>query len=1230
MRLKHLELQGYKTFASRTQFAFDDGITAIVGPNGSGKSNIADAIRWVLGEQSFSTLRGKRTEDMIFSGSSHRPRLGMASASLVLDNADGWLPIDFAEVTVTRRAYRSGENEYVLNGSRVRLRDITELLAKSGLAQRTYTVIGQGLVDAVLSLRADDRRALFEEAAGIALYRSKRSDALSRLDETRSNLIRVNDIINEIAPRLRRLEGQAERAVVHKKLEQQLEGLQRTWYGYRWRQAQLAVQRAQDSISRRETRLMRRRVALDSLDERMAVLRIRLSELRDQLGDWHRETVDLHRQMEVVQRDLAVQQERARLLARQGNELEAEVTGLETQAQVLDDQMGTVRAEVVACEADLRNGEALVGQAQEELDTYEAKRSALSEQMTEGQARVFDLATQDADLRNRLAQLAKRRSGLERERAEVQTAISTQEGRASDLQAQTLAVTDGLVRLEEEGRRLAAEGALMSSRLATEEARDAELRGSMADAKLSIDQLQARYELLAQMREGGEGMRGGVRAVLEASRLRQPSGQDLQKRSRTSDTAGPVALVGIRGTVAQLILVSAEYEIAVEAALGGHVQDVVVETWPDAEAAIAFLRTGKRGRATFLPLDTIRPASRPEVPLHRGVIGIAADLVEADSQVNEVVEVLLGRTIVVQDLETARRTLDRLRGGFQIVTLSGEILRSSGSVTGGQGTGRQWGQTLAREREWRELPVQITAARARQSSMQNELAKAQEAAERARQDLASFESEQRELQASKLEAQAQGRELERELARVSETIDWRRGLLAQLDAEKRELGAQESSFRDELARLAAQQVAVENEVAALQARLELLRGESLYQRLSEARTEAAVARGAWEHRRATLEALRERQADHRLQLEAKQRRAASFQQEQSELADQTRRLASREAVIRRWLAALTSKIEPAEAEVAGLEAEREQMASDETHLRTRLREAENSHAQALLAQSRHQDRLQRLRRQIMDDFGLVEIEPAVGLAEQLPLPLAEMVSSLPLVKALPEGLEEEIHQIKAQMRRVGYVNLNAPEEYAEALERHEFLTSQASDLEEATQRLGQVVADLDEVMRQEFLVMFEAVSRRFKENFVRLFGGGAAHLQLTEPDDVSQTGVEIVARPPGKRQQALALLSGGERSLTAVALIFALLETNLPPFCILDEVDAMLDEANVRRFRQKLEELALQTQFIIITHNRATITAADTIYGVSMGEDSVSQVISLRLDGDRIAAPTSPPTANPA
>ena len=670
-----------------------------------------------------------------------------------------------------------------------------------------------------------------------------------------------------------------------------------------------------------------------------------------------------------------------------------------------------------------------------------------------------------------------------------------------------------------------------------------------------------------------------------------------------------------------MLQVPAEYEVAIEVALGGHLQDVVVDSWSDAETAIAFLRESERGRATFLPLGTVRPAGRLSLPSDESLVGVGADLVAAEKRLAPVVEMLLGRTIVARNLQAARRTFDRLEGGFQIVTLAGEVLRSSGSVTGGRGQSRAQGQVLAREREWRELPDRVAAAEGAVEELLAAMEKAAQAEGQVRARMAALDGRLREQEKALIQAEGQRRDLERDADEVARQVAWRQGLIAQLDEEASRLKDSEQSLRADLDRLAAEKVAAEDQVAVTQASLEALNGELLYRRLSESRSAAAIARGRWENYQAAKASLSEGQARIQAQIASKRQRIAELDDEQSALAQQIASQTSERKVIEGWLASLNHKIDPAEEEESLLEEERESLEREETSLRAHLRAAEYSLSEAMVAHNRQEDRLERLRQQIMDDFGLVEMEPTEGLAEQPPLPLGEMVSSLPLVERLPEGLDEEIHQIKAQLRRMGAVNPNAPEEHAEVLDRYTFLNTQASDLEEAAHSLREVITELDAVMRLEFSETFEEVAARFRENFAQLFGGGTARLVLTDPDNISQTGVEIVARPPGKRQQTLALLSGGERSLTAVALIFALLEASPPPFCVLDEVDAMLDEANVKRFRAALEALSQRTQFIVITHNRGTIQAADTIYGVSMGDDSVSQVVSLRMEGDRIASP---------
>ena len=659
MRLKRLELQGYKTFATRTDFAFDDGITAIVGPNGTGKSNCADAIRWVLGEQSYRVLRGKSTEDMIFAGSAQRARLGMASASLTFDNSDGWLPVDFGEVTLTRRAYRSGENEYLLNGSRVRLRDINELLAKSGLARRTYTVIGQGLVDAVLSLRPEERRTLFEEAAGITLYQSKRADALARLDETHANLLRVNDIVNEIVPRLRRLEREAERAERHAMLSQAA--------------GRAAAHLVRLSLAPRAVGAAPhpRRVGAPPggagppprgarragcADGRAARPPRRAAQAAGRLAPGKRRSAaaaggGAAQPGGVAGADAAAGRPGGRASGRDGGD---RVTG---RVDGRADRPGRKGGGRLPGGAPGPRGAGGPGTGRAGRSGGTADRAG-PPACRRPRPAFSTWPARQADARNRLGQIDERRGTLAGDRTAHQAAAAAHETQAAELgrQMETLAAQQAQVQAE--GKALAAEGARLDAALVESQSRQAELRTALGEAQRQAERLQARSDLLARLRAEGEGLHAGVRAVLAVS----------GEAAGGAERGARDTLSGILGTVAQLVQVPAEYEVAIEVALGGHLQDVVVESWPEAEAAVAYLKAGERGRATFLPLDTVRSGSRLEVPqdLKGAVVGVAADLVGAEARLAPAVEMLLGRTVVVRELKAARRVFERLAGGFRL------------------------------------------------------------------------------------------------------------------------------------------------------------------------------------------------------------------------------------------------------------------------------------------------------------------------------------------------------------------------------------------------------------------------------------------------------------------------------------------------------------------------------------------------------------------------------------
>ncbi|HUX77196.1 MAG TPA: AAA family ATPase [Anaerolineae bacterium] len=1285
MRLNHLVLQGYKSFATKTEFLFPTGITAIVGPNGSGKSNIADAIRWVLGEQRVHSLRGRSTADMIFAGGHRRARAGMAEVSLTLDNADGWLPIEFSEVTLTRRAYRSGENEYLLNGSRVRLRDIAALLAESGLSQRAYTVIGQGLVDAALSLRPQERRTLFEEAAGISFYRTQREDAVQRLDETQRNLERVYDIISEITPRLRRLEREAERVEEHRRLVAHLERLQSTWYGYEWGRQQAALGRDLDRASALEASMEAQQTEASAINDRLGELRQEESELRASLRDWHRESANLHDQANEVQRELAVAEERTRLLKVRREELLAELDPLSRQQAAQADQVTQTRAQAEQLARDLeerrkrlaaleREWAAVQEQAEEparrraqveqELRAHRAGLERLNQALLEVRAEAARLSSEQAVAEERARQLRARRdeivAGLDplggqqeaqaervaQARAEVERldrALAERRGRLAELEREWAAV-QGQAQ-EPEQQRARVEQDLRAHRAALER-----LNQALLDARAEAAHLAGEHAALSRTHAASSAYAAGVRALLQAD------------------------LDGVLGPLAALIRVPPEWERAVEAALGADLQAVVVERTSLVDEVCQILESSG-GRVALLPLDGLRPAPS----LRSGAVR-AADVVTCDERVRSAVETVLGGVALCEDLAAARALLGDMPPGSCCVTATGVVLRADGVISVGQAGA---GGVLADEQARRELPArleevqhrcqeiegrqraeaeQIAALETRlQELAQQALAAREEAARveretvgKARTEVAVAEGalhsqgaalQREEALLERLEAQmaalrGQADELEAEYAASVARLQEMRAESPQVavhpgDVRTRGEGAGRAQAQPSLpARLGeiqrraqeleAQQRVEAEQVAALEAGLQELAQQAMEAReeaarveretMGKARTEVAVAGEAVRSQRAARqreEALLERLE---AQMAARRQRAEELEAEHTAVVTHAQALRGAASEMEAQLHQMSARIQPAEEELARLHEEQATLEERERRARDRVRDTEARLGRAQLDVARCRDELKLLARRIEEDLGLVELELSESVTAQTPLPLRPVVSQLPIVEDLPEGLEEEIRILKARVRRLGSVNPNAPADYAEVQERHRFLTEQSADLEAASAQLRDVVAELDELMETAFRETFEAVAARFSETFTALFNGGAARLELTEPGDLMNTGVDIVARPPGKRAQRLALLSGGERALTAAALLFALLHVSPTPFCVLDEVDAMLDEANVGRFRALLEELAEQTQFIVITHNRVTTEAAHAIYGVSMGADAVSQVVSLQLD----------------
>ncbi len=1175
MRIKRLSLQGYKTFATKTEFVFDNGITAVVGPNGSGKSNIADALRWVLGEQSYSTLRGKRTTDMIFAGSQSRARAGMAQTILTLDNSEGWLPIDYTEVEIGRRAYRSGENEYILNGQKVRLKDVADLLATSGLAERTYTIIGQGLVDQALSLRSEERRALFEEAAGINHYKTRRAETLRRLQDTQHNLQRVHDILAEIQPRLASLKRQATRARNYEQIQADLRHLLRLWYGFKWEQGKKELRLAKDTAVTAETTWQQNRHKLRVRQENADDLRRRIHRLEQQVTACQHERDEARDQLETARREAAIMGERRASLQRRLAEVEAEIPVLAQQVAVAQADLAAATADLATAQAQWQTNQAQWQQfnagfekTQAEINRWQSVRQQAEQQQREIQNRVAQAQGQLNQLRERLKERLKERDGQRQpadgdDLAEVNQAIArltavlqSHQQKADDLRQQ---------RDDAANQRQALIRDLKQLRQAH---RDAEHQ--LNQRRRDLARLEARTDMLDQMR---------------------------LKEVKTSQD------VPIIGTLAGLITIPDAYQTALEAALAARLGTVML---PDERALWALLNAQEGNTAvSALALSHIIAPEPLTAPDSEGVIGWANGLVQAAPEAVLAAQLLLGQLLLVETPATAYQMAQSLPPGATAVALNGFVAHAGGLVE----TGARQSSLLAREAEWRAAQAELTRLKEEVAHTETAVDQQQSAIQQGQRQVDEWQNEEGRLNRLLNETGQHISQTQRDVDRQRQQQGY---LERQRQAQTQEIGrlelriddieAQSESDINQLVKLEQTLAEAQSNLAALPVAEARQQRETLQQTIDTAHTIVAGRQAVVDSRRATL-------TQFAGQLARLQARQEQFQHEKAQLALDDKEQARHQLYDK--MTALDARLGPLKERLTETRAELALYEEETAVLQKETHDAETLYTQSKVVLTQRQTESENLQERIKSDLGIVALHYDEDQTGPTPLPIGG-VEALPMVNELPEDIEASIQEYRGQMHRMGAINPDAPEEYETTQERYDFLTQQVEDLNETEARLRQVIAELDELTSKAFAETVDKVNAVFGDTFTQLFGGGAGRLVLTDPDDLTISGVDIIARLPNRREQALGLLSGGERSLTAVALIFSLLKVSPTPFCVLDEVDAALDEANINRFRDLLRELSLNTQFIIITHNRGTVQAAQTIYGISMGNDSTSQAISIK------------------
>lgn len=1182
MRLTRLDINGFKSFAKKTELEFSDGITAVIGPNGSGKSNISDAVRWVLGEQSARALRGTRMEDVIFSGTQSKRALSFCEVTLTFDNSDHLLPVDYDEVAITRRVYRSGESEYCINRTECRLKDIQELFHDTGIGKDGYSIIGQGKVDEILSNRSQDRRTALEEAAGVMRYRVRKQEAERKLEHTEKNLERIEDILFELRSRLGPLEEQSRSAREFLRLRDELKDNE---VNLLLLQSERLGERAEAC---RETIAQMKKEEASEAEGEQAVLgaisdcELRIRTLEGMISQYQNRLFSLLSESESSQSECRVLEERIRRASGDRESAENRIAALSEKETALHDRIGTLAGEDAADVSSDSYAEQ-IAEASRSLQAFEQEIGLLESQIDERKNAVIDAMNRLSDARSLIMHFETMRTALQ-DRADAAA------GEAEDLRKRGDALEKELAQAEDELKLMSSEEddrkavlARIISEMNETNARIARDRERSEFLVGEVSSLRSRMNALSELVKNREGYFESVRLVMK----------EAENDRRLKDS--------VVGVVAELIRVPEEYETAISMSLGSAIQNIVTRTAEDARLVIDILRRKELGRVTLLPMDLLKIDSQGNASLRgvSGVIGIASDLIEYDPRAEKAIRYLLGRTVVVKDLESGIRLRRSGVSGIQIASLDGDIIAVGGAMSGGSQKKRV-SSLLGREREIDSLRKQIMEKEKEQSVLVAELNDLKAQAEC--------------LNDSVGKAQAAWQESRIHTTRQQEKTEIIRRDIEENDLQTDKLKAEKQSVLDNIEDLVRQRREADTVQTGIEqdntlARQKIAEDQKL---LFAMRTERESKAAGLSDLRIRAAANEKERASRRKEMERLKQELRSVQNDLQKEKDVLLSIDGERGRIEAQLDEIRSRAESEKETMDACREEQRRLEEEKSASGDRLSELRAKREEML---SMARDRAERIHRQELllerADTELKGLEDHIWNEYQLTLQ-----NALPFKREVTlTALNGTIARLKEEMRALGDVNVSAIDEFRTVSERNDLMTQQRDDLRMAKSDLESMIDDLTSGMEREFKAKFDLIRENFELTFVELFGGGHAELRLSDERDVLNCDIDIIAQPPGKKLQLLSLLSGGERALTAIALLFAMLRIKPPAFCVLDEIESSLDEANVDRFAEYLKTYSSQTQFIVITHRKGSMAAADSLYGVSMEEKGISTIVSARLDG---------------
>ena len=1188
--LKSVSAFGFKSFADRTALEFGAGITAVVGPNGSGKSNISDAVRWVLGEQSAKYLRGSKMEDIIFSGSSNRRPLGVAEVTLVFDNRDHSLPLEFEEVSITRRLYRSGDSDYAINKKNCRLKDILDLLADTGMGKGAMFLIGQNKIDEILNSRPEDRRAIFEEAAGIAKFRMRKKEAARRLDETDTNLTRINDIKSEVESRVEPLRAEAERAARFQELSGSLRTCKLTQFVRKVETIETARNKLQTEQEQYTAVFLAKNTEVSTQEALVTRIRQDLDALNDRVSHIQESIMRKEKALEAVKGEDAVLDERIEQSLRQQGNVVKRNEKLQLQIDQWAGQLSVLAQEFDSLEAAVTDAGRRIADLEQQWQERQQAQKAAEAEMQELTDSNFDAVRSMVEMRNEIRMLETEQEQRMRRREKLKEEVAAAERLLNELTDSQRGLLTRKGKLEQERDRFMAEGKALGEETADSRVRLDKCREQYNRCQNRITACESRLHLLRNLQQSLDGFGYGIKAVMQSA------------APWRKDVLGPAAA---------LITADPDYVTALETALGSGAQSVVLRTAEAAKQAIRYLKEKHAGRATFLPLDTIKApyvkAEEKALAKLPGIRGFAFDLLTCDEEVKPALQFLTGRVLVAETMDAA--LLAARQGNFRlrVVTLDGDVVNAGGSLTGGSRQKKEAGY-LSRERDIQEqerlleaLSQELLGIQEEKEVLEDELAKKDTQLDALREQI-----QDRNIKLT--ETQAEESRLAGEVKRESELLELAIDTRTQLADEYLAVRNRLADKRKPLQEMEASHTEAKNRLDALQKQIggDKSAMETLSLRLQDARVQAETIQA-----QRSLKNERMQQLDNdlsRLQsdFDANTEESEKLMRIVEESKAKKLRLAEQNKVLLQEL----QQIVNGQNDFSGqrLELIQNQGAAGEKlqTLRAELTKAEGrlhqNEIDTAKLESDYANALEQLASEYKTTLGEArEIAAANGAGEE---------KSDVALRRMELALQRQIEEL-------GPVNPGAIEEYKAVSERYEFLQKQYRDLSEAREKLQSVILEINSGMTKRFKAAFGKINEFFQNTYVQLFGGGTAYLTLSDPEHILESGIDIEAQPPGKKLQSLFLLSGGERALTVIALLFALLSYRPSPFCILDEIDAPLDDANIERFVKFLEGYAMQTQFIVITHRKGTMEAAHVLYGVTMEESGVSKILSVKMS-DRL------------